>query len=319
MALNLNINSLRFESLTENNLNNVHSMCQNNATFVSHSLKTFENATLNSKYFIPEFSIVALNKNDEIIAFFMVAMKKPYIFRKMRDIATLKFFIVHKEWRLKGIGTYLYNLLLDRVKNSKYKCYRMKLDVMVSIPDYWFPGLDPRHTEALFFLKKHGFKKKHERINLCVDLEHFPDVEPPSELSDYKISRIVDKDKNELVPLSFMPKVYQMISWPQEVASSFQNDPKTTFIAQDIRNGKILGFATHSVGFPGAFGPTGVNKNIRGLGLGSLLLKWCLWDLKQMGFQQCIIRYVSENTAYFYLKSVGAKICEIYWTMERRI
>jgi len=319
MASNLNIKSLRFESLTENNLKSVHSMCQNNVSFVSHSLKTFENTTLNSDYFIPEFSIVALNDNNDIIAFFMVVIKKPYVFRKLRNIVTLKFFVVNKKWRLKGIGTYLYNELLLRVKNSQYKCFRMKFDVMVSAPDYWYPGLDPRQTEAFFFLKKQGFKKKHERINLCVDLEHASDVKPPSEFKGYKISRIVDKDKNELVPLSFMPKIYQKAFWPEEVASSFQNDPKSTFIAQDVKNDKILGFATHSVGFPGAFGPTGVNNKIRGLGLGSLLLKWCLWDLKQMGLKQSIIRWVRDDTAYFYLKSVGAKICEIYWTMERRI
>src|SRR5665648_133384 len=123
MTSNLRIKSLRFEVLNENNLNNVHSMCQNNVSFVSHSLKTFENATLKSNYFIPEFSMVALNDNDDIIAFFMVVIKKPYVFQKLRNIATLKFFVVYKKWRLKGIGTYLYNELLTRVKNSNYKRY----------------------------------------------------------------------------------------------------------------------------------------------------------------------------------------------------
>ncbi|MHA1192351.1 MAG: GNAT family N-acetyltransferase [Promethearchaeota archaeon] len=319
MNEDLRLNSLRFEPLDTKNLKSVHDMCEANVNFTSHSLKTFENATLNSNYFIPEFSMVALNDNNDVIAFFMVVIKKPYVFRKLRNIATLKFFIVNKKWRLKGIGTYLYNELLTRVKNSKYKCYRMKFDVMVSAPDYWYPGLDPRQTEAFFFLKKQGFKKKHERINLCVDLEYFTNEKPPSELRGYKISRIVDEDKKELIPLSFMPAIYQKAFWPKEVASSFQNDPNSTFIVQDVKNDKIAGFATHSVGFPGAFGPTGVNKKIRGLGLGTLLLKWCLWDLKQMGLKQCIIRYVREDTAYFYLKSVGARICEIFWTMERRI
>ena len=35
----------------------------------------------------------------------------------------------------------------------------MKFEVHVSQPDYWLPGLDPRHTEAYFFLRKYGFKK----------------------------------------------------------------------------------------------------------------------------------------------------------------
>ncbi|MHA1671926.1 MAG: GNAT family N-acetyltransferase [Promethearchaeota archaeon] len=311
--------SLRFDTLNAKNLKSVHDMCETNVDFVSHSLKTFENATINSKYFIPEFTMVTLNENNDLIAFFMLIIKKPHIFNKWRNIATLKFFVVNEKWRLKGIGTYIYNELVKRVKNSRYNCYRMKFDVMFSAPDYWFPGLDLRHTEAFFFLKKHGFKRKHERINLCVDLDQIEDNEPPSEYKGHMISRIIDNDKIELVPLSFMPKIYQKLTWSKEVASSYRNAPKSTFIARDVKNDKIKGFATHSVGFPGAFGPTGVNKKTRGLGLGTILLKWCLWDLKQLGIKQCIIRYVRENTAYFYLKSVGAKICEIYWNIERRI
>ena len=319
MNEDLHLQSLRFEPLDSKNIKNVHDMCEANVDFVSNSLKTFENATLNSKYFIPEFSMVALNENNDIIAFFMVVIKNPYVFNKWRNIATLKFFVVKKKWRIKGVGTHIYNELVKRVKNSRYNCYRMKFDVMFAAPDYWYPGLDLRHTEAFFFLKKHGFKRKHERINLCVDLDKIKNIELPSKFNGYNISRIIDDDKNELVPLSFMPKIYQKWVWPKEVASSFQNEPKSTFIARDAKNDKIMGFATHSVGFPGAFGPTGVNKKIRGLGLGTILLNWCLWDIKQMGIKQCIIRYVRENTANFYLKSVGAKICEIYWNIERRI
>ena len=310
---------LKFEPINSRNVKKVYEMCEGNTNFISQSLETFEKATIKSHYFIPEFSIVAYSDNDEIIAFFMFVIKTPYIFKKLRNITTLKFFVVSEKWRLKGIGTHIYNIIVKRLKKSSYHCFRMKFDVMASAPDYWYPGLDLRLTEAFFFLKKLGFKKKHERINLCVNLETFSYDEPPSEINGYKIRRINDNDRKELIPLHFMPKIYQKSFWPKEVASSFQNSPMSSYIAQDAKDNKILGFATHSVGFPGAFGPTGVNKKIRGLGIGSLLLKWCLWDLKNIGLKQCIIRHVREDTAYFYLKSVGAKICEVYWSMIIRI
>jgi hypothetical protein len=185
------------------------------------------------------------------------------------------------------------------------------------MPDYWYPGLDLRHTEAFFFLKKLGFKKGHIRNNLCLDLNTFPNEKPPSEFNDINIRRATEQDKAVLLNLSFMPWRYRKSSWPAENILSFKNDPVSTFVALD-KNDKILGWATHSVGFPGTFGPTGVEKKSRGKGIGGLLLKWCLWDIKQKGIDQCVIRWVGDNTAYFYLKSVGAHFCESYWTMKKR-
>jgi len=99
---------------------------------------------------------------------------------------------------------------------------------------------------------------------------------------------------------------------------TFDNDPITTFIAKD-QSGKIVGWASHSIHFPGSFGPTGVKKSLRGKGLGGVLLNWCLYDLKQMGLKIGKVMWVVDNTVYFYLKSKGAHICEFFWTMKRRV
>ena len=267
---------------------------------------------------MPEFSIVALDVADDPVAFFMVQFKKPYVFKK-RDVAVLKFFVVREDWRYKGLGAYIFAELLSRVKNSKYKCFRMKYDVMVSAPDYWYPGLDPRHTRAFFFLKKLGFRKGSERVNLSVDLKALSQDKPPNQKNEFLIERAREEDIEELASLSFIDKKYRLSYWPKEIRLSFTNSPISTFIARDTKNNKIIGWATHSVGYPGCFGPTGVSRKARGKGLGSLLLKWCLWELKNEGIDECIIRWVGENTTYFYLKSVGARVSQIYWTMSKRI
>ena len=130
-----------------------------------------------------------------------------------------------------------------------------------------------------------------------------------------KIERI-----NSIYSRSGIDKKYRWSSWPIEIRMSFMNKPISTFVARDqTKNNQIIGWATYSVGFPGCFGPTGVSKKMRGQGLGTILLKWCLWDLKNQGINRCTIRYVSENTIYFYLKSVGARIGPIYWTVSKRI
>jgi len=297
----------------------VHAFCEANVEYLTYSEKIFRSATIESKNFLPEYSLVVEDEKGEIVAFFMVVFRPPFLFKNRRAVAVLKFFIVRRDWRQRGMGSRLLNLLVERIKTSDKKCFRMKFEVLCAMPDYWLPGLDPRHTEAFFFLRKHGFKRKGERINLTVDLEEFPADEPPSRIGAIEISRARKEDEAELVPLSFMPRMYQVTSWPAEVKMSFQNDPITSFIARDTRTNKIIGWATHSVSFPGTFGPTGVSKKYRGRGLGSALLKWCLWDLKQKGLKKVIIRWVNLNTTYFYLKSVNAHISELYWPMRRRI
>jgi mycothiol synthase len=314
----LNYQSLKFESLTENNLEAVYQFCEENVLFISQSLKIFNEATLQSEYFKPNFSIVASDSQSNIIAFFMIVFRNSFTLRRRRKVAILKFFVVNKHWRGKGLGSQIFNELISRIKKSNYKCFRMKIEVMVSMPEYWYPGLDPRQTEALFFLKKHGFKKGKEKINLCINLETIMEEQPPSEVNGYLISRATLEDEEELVSLRFMPKLYRLGPWSNEIALSFQHQPVTTFIARDPKTRKILGWATHSVGFPGAFGPTGIERKNRGIGLGGILLKWCMWDLKQMGLKTCVVRWVRENTAYFYSKIIGARICEFYWEMKKR-
>lgn len=316
----INYKKIKFVTLSEDNLSSVHNMCEKNVRYSSQTFHTFEKATLKSKHFIPDLSVVALDESDNVIAFFMIVFRRSIIWKKRRKVAVLKFFIVHKQWRLKGLGSKIFSILVRRVKKSGQKNFWMKFEVMTSMPNYWYPGLDPSHTEAYFFLKKHGFKKVDERVNLCLDLEKLANEPPNDQIDQYKISRATLDDKKELLSLEFMPRRYRLIFWSEEINLSFQEKPITTFIAKNLRTDKIVGWASHSVQFPGSFGPTGVYKKARGKGLGTLLLNWCLWDIKKFqDVKKAKIIWVVGETIYFYLRSFGANICEIYWAMSKRI
>lgn len=314
-----NLSTLIFEPLTEKNLKQVYQLCEKNVLFVSQPFYIFQRVTLDSASFEPDFSIVARDFEGNVFGFFMVVFRRTYIFREKRKVAVLKFFVVDKSWRYKGLGTAIYNILLERIKQSEKKCFKMKFEVLSAMPDYWLPGLDPRHTEAYFFLKKQGFKKAEERLNLCVDLNTISEKKPKDEIKGYKISRATLDDKEALAPLKFMPRIYRLSFWPDEIKLSVQNDPITTFVAKEPNTGKIVGWASHSVHFPGDFGPTGVRPSLQGKGIGGLLLAWCLWDIKQMGLKEARIMWVEKDTVYFYLKSSGARICVFYWAMKKRI
>jgi len=313
------LEELNIDPLTESNLSSVYTMCEENVLFYSFSFDTFKRATLMDEDYNPELSLVAVDENNTPIAFFFAVFRR-CILPKSRNKLVIKMFVVEKNYRYRGIGTEMMNKLFKRAKQQKNAVWRMKVSIMDSNPRYWLPGLDPRHTEAYFFLRKLGFKNnffERFRTDLGVDKDNFPKEEPLKEINGYKISRTLQKDKEETV--AFIKKHFGKGTWPEETLISFENDPSTTFIVRDINNYKIVGFATHSAQHPGSFGPTGVLRNLRGKGIGGLLLKWCLWDIKQMGIDKCIIKWVAGRTKYFYLKSAKARIFQIFWPMSRRI
>ena len=313
-----NFEDLEFKHLSTDNVSAAHQMCEKNVRFLNKSLDAFKKTTLESDLFNEEYSIVVRNGDEKIVGFFMVVFREPFVLKQWRKVAVLKFFVIQQEWRYQGLGSYLLEMITKKIKNSKYYCFKMKFEIMTSMPDYWHPGLDPRHTEAYFFLKKHGFKRKGERINLCVNLTEKNDQKPVSQLNGITITRATQEEKEKIAPIKFMPKSYQLSFWPQEIRLSFENDPITTFLAKN-EDDEIIGWATHSVHFPKSFGPTGVAKKARGKGIGGLLLDWCLWDIKRQGFEQAKIMWVVGDTVYFYLKSRGAYICEFFWPMQKRI
>jgi GNAT superfamily N-acetyltransferase len=313
------LEKIKIVQLTESNLRSVYEMCEKNILFYSYSFQTFKRATLMDEAYNPELSIVALDRNNNPIAFFFAVFRSCALI-KSRYKAILKMFIVERNNRYQGIGTIMMNELFKRIKKQEKAVWRMKVSVMDSNPRYWWPGLDPRHTEAYFFLKKFGFKKyfiQRFRTDLEVDVDDFPKEEPLKKINGYIISRVLQSDKEEIEV--FVKKYFGRGTWPEEVLISFENNPPTTFIARDPNNNKIAGFAAHSINYGGDFGPTGVLKNLRGKGIGGLLLKWCLWDIKKMNVNKCIIKWVMGKTRYFYLKSANARISQIYWPMSKRI
>ena len=90
--------------------------------------------------------------------------------------------------------------------------------------------------------------------------------------------------------------------WASEVDVAFERQPVTCFIA--VRQKVILGFACHDATCPNFFGPTGVDPNERGRGIGKALLFNCLEAMKQQGYGYAIIGGVGP--AEFYTRTVGA-------------
>lgn len=311
--------ALDITPLTEASLPAVHALCEATVPEYSFPAEWFRRFTIGDMHYDPVLALVARVGDDDDPAGFIMATRRKRV-AWFGWTAYLKFLVVRRDLQRQGVGTRLLDTLLERLKARKLRRVR----VMDSNPDYIWPGLDPRFTAAYFFLKKHGFKKGRERVNLHVPLDEISPTRrpilgrtPPAEVAGYRLGRAGAGDKSSVV--EFVHEHFRLGTWAEETALSFRNDPPTTFVARAPDTDAIVGFATHSSFFPGSFGPTGVEKSLRGHGLGGALLRWCLHDLATAGVPRMVIQWVVGDTIKFYSKTIGAKIGQVYWTMRRRV
>lgn len=300
--------------INEKNIASIHAMCEKNKDgFYPIPLNYFIRGTLGDSQYLPEFCVGIYFVSDESqanpIGYFHLTTRKGLV---VGTRVFIKSFMIAKDYRRKGIATWA---LSELMKKAKKRFPRSTIHFGNCNPDYWFPGMDTRHTPALFFLYKMGFKKKGVIQSLTVQTDQFKNWNPVSERNNYIFRRATKDDLPDL--LAFIRKNF-MGTWDAEAEITFQNDPITTFVAIDPEN-QIVGFSSHSVGFPSAYGPIGVNKNIRGQKLGDTLLRWCMWDIMKAGYSTSTIMWVVRDVPKFYSKTIGAYIHPVYYDLRKRL
>lgn len=90
--------------------------------------------------------------------------------------------------------------------------------------------------------------------------------------------------------------------WASETEVSFSLQPIGCFIA--VKEHQIIGFACFDACYRNFFGPTGIDEDYRGKGIGKALLLESLFAMKALGYAYAIIGGVGP--AEYYAKTVGA-------------
>ena len=98
------------------------------------------------------------------------------------------------------------------------------------------------------------------------------------------------------------------IGWANEIEAAFTRHPVSCFIAYDTEEKKILGFAGYDCTTKGFFGPTGVDPEVRGRGIGGALLLSCLEAMREEGYGYAVIG--GAGPVDYYRKVCGAEIIE---------
>ncbi len=251
-----------------------------------------------------------LVENDKEIVGFLQGVQRNI---KNKNFGYIKLFAVKKEYRSKGLGSEL----LQRFEEDLRMAGIAVLRIFDAPYNYLMPGVDPRYTPAVCFFERRGFIKKDEAINMEVDLSYSTwDVsEKQDELrkNEIHIQRCEYEDEEELMLL--LSEEWKL--WEFEVKMAMKTDPIAIFIAK--KEGSIKAFSAWDGNNRGTgwFGPMGTHPDLRGKGVGGVLLYKCLFDMKKRGYEKCIIPWVGP--IHFYSYYAGARITRVFWRYEKEL
>ena len=225
----------------------------------------------------------------------------------------IKLFATDEIKRRQGLATMLLKKIEATMKSQAVQTLRL-LD---SNPNYFQPGIDPRYTEAIAFAERNGFKRFADTSNLEVDLQNqeFDTSSEEKQLANEKIFiRRASQADWQLVEKLI---TQHFKAWLTEIKTTYQNDPISLHIAE--YKGQIEAFSAYDSNNlnTGWFGPMGTNPVLRGKGIGGILLKRCLHDMKKQGHKVSIFPWVGPIP--FYLHYANAKLTRVFWRYEKEL
>ena len=223
----------------------------------------------------------------------------------------IKLMVVDKSHRRRGMAREMYLRLEKSFKEKGIQKVRI-----YDVPfNYLMPGIDPRYTPALCFAQRLGFSRFADTSNLTVEVQNqdWSTREQEEKLKQFNIEvrRVGDDDRSNL--LKFIDAEFPL--WHAEVENSFRSIPTAVHIA--LLNGEIKAFSGHNGNNYGTgwFGPMGTHPDLRGKGIGGILLKRCLQDIKDWGLKYAIIPWVGPID--FYSHYANAVLDRVFWRYEK--
>lgn len=256
----------------------------------------------------PELTLLGFHSDGKSpIAFIQGIVRQ----RESGKMGYIKLLCVDWNERRKGYARMLYEKVEQKMNMQGVKQIR----VYESWPNYFMPGIDPFYTEAVCFFERLGFRKIGDTSNLTADLasQNFDTESEEKKLAEEKIIfRRAEIDDKETVIRWIQEK---FPAWIGEVSSAYLNYPITIYICE--YNGNLIAFSAHEGNNKGTgwFGPMGTSTELRGKGIGGILLKKCLKDMKEMGFIKAVIPWVGPIPFYMYYAS--SKVERVFWRYEK--
>jgi mycothiol synthase len=260
----------------------------------------------------PDLLLGARSGDETVAVAAGVVRRPPNTVGQATPVGYLKLLAVAPGRQGQGIGSALLAAVEDRLTRAGATAMRVFGDA----PFYLRPGVDFRLTRLVCLLQRRGYRFRGHAVNMDVDLgqTNLDTAEDEARLSGIGIAvrRLEAGDATRF--REYMERDWSW-GWTIEASRSLGRVPISTHVAE--QNGEIVGFATHSASGPGQFGPMGVKPELRRHGLGAVLLRRCLADLRAQGYASAEIQWVGPIG--FYARHVGASLSRCFWQFEKSV
>ena len=255
----------------------------------------------------PDLALVYRSK-EQIIGFMLGVIRNI----KGTRYGYIKLMAVGEKYRRQGLAKSMYAQLEASFVKQNVDIVRI-YDVPLN---YWMPGIDPKYTPALCWVMRLGFKRFGDASNLLVDLnQDWGTSVQEKKLTVENIEILRAKPGDKQLILDFIKDEWAI--WSNEVEMAFKDDPPSIHMA--LVKGKVKAFAAHNANNKGTgwFGPMGTHSDLRGKGIGAILLKRCLNDMKETGIKHSIIPWAAHID--FYAWHANAEVQRIFWRFEKHL
>ena len=236
--------------------------------------------------------------------------------------AGVKLFAVASEWRQRRVATRLFDELEVQLRDTGAG----HAVAMAAGNNRLTQGLDVRYTAALCFLAARGYERTGVTQDMVVDLERtdLETVEGGGRCGRHTVSagdgrgtgpgytRGVARELAYPAPGAHLGR-----RWAYLATLGLGRPPAAVQVAEEAASGAFLGFGATHVARWGVLGPMGVAERARGRGVGAVLLKRCLRDLRADGFEQGEI--YSVGPIAFYAKTVQAVVSRVLYQFAKRL
>jgi len=229
-----------------------------------------------------------------------------------KQLAWIKVIAIPPRHRSKKLFKELLNEFLEEMRGKGKK----EIRVANFASWYFHPGVDVQYDYYLLNYLNAAFNKYDEVVDYEVDLKHFHTptriklIEKSLIEKDITFKEVKRGDINNIeswIKNNFSPY------WAYEAKLATIEPDGGLWIAYNSNN-QILGFSAYGALEPNWFGPIGVIKEARNMGIGTVLLFKTLNSMRLNGVRIAIIPWTQH--LYFYAQIPGLMGIRHYWLLK---
>lgn len=260
----------------------------------------FRNRVLLDVNFDADGAIIAEDADGAVIGFILaLARKMPLSGTDLEpENGWITIFFVRPDRKGQGVGTALFDaaerFLADRGRKNIY--------ISSYAPNYFFPGVDnERYRDAVAFLKKRGYVRLYSPVAMDLNLVGFA---VPDDVRELKAQREREGYRFGSLNDAFLTRTLAFATekfgadWGRAIREGLLKglDYERFLIA--TKGEDVVGFALYGAydNVSERFGPFGVDENLRGLGLGKILLYDTLDLMRSNGLHGAWFLWTGEES-----------------------